>query len=215
MHTKNIIAAGQSLAAADRALIMVHGRGGSAEDILSLADHLPVQDYALLAPEATGHSWYPYSFLAPPAQNQPWLGSAVDMLAAVVDDIVAAGIAKDKIYFLGFSQGACLTLEFTARNAARYGGVAAFTGGLIGDKIYTENYKGDFGGMPVFIGTGDHDPHVPLQRVEATTALLRGMHADVTEKVYPGRPHTILAEEIAEAARVVFGGDQAPARGRR
>ena len=215
MHTKNIIAAGQSLAAADRALIMVHGRGGSAEDILSLADHLPVQDYALLAPEATGHSWYPYSFLAPPAQNQPWLGSAVDMLAAVVDDIVAAGIAKDKIYFLGFSQGACLTLEFTARNAARYGGVAAFTGGLIGDKIYTENYKGDFGGMPVFIGTGDHDPHVPLQRVEATTALLRGMHADVTERVYPGRPHTILAEEIAEAARVVFGGDQAPARGRR
>ena len=215
MHTKNIIAAGQSLAAADRALIMVHGRGGSAEDILSLADHLPVQDYALLAPEATGHSWYPYSFLAPPAQNQPWLGSAVDMLAAVVDDIVAAGIAKDKIYFLGFSQGACLTLEFTARNAARYGGVAAFTGGLIGDKIYMENYKGDFGGMPVFIGTGDHDPHVPLQRVEATTALLRGMHADVTERVYPGRPHTILAEEIAEAARVVFGGDQAPARGRR
>ena len=215
MHTKNIIAAGQSLAAAERALIMVHGRGGSAEDILSLADHLPVQDYALLAPEATGHSWYPYSFLAPPAQNQPWLGSAVDMLAAVVDDIVAAGIAKDKIYFLGFSQGACLTLEFTARNAARYGGVAAFTGGLIGDKIYTENYKGDFGGMPVFIGTGDHDPHVPLQRVEATTALLRGMHADVTEKVYPGRPHTILAEEIAEAARVVFGGAQAPARGRR
>ena len=215
MHTKNIIAAGQSLAAADRVLIMVHGRGGSAEDILSLADHLPVQDYALLAPEATGHSWYPYSFLAPPAQNQPWLESAVDMLAAVVDDIVAAGIAKDKICFLGFSQGACLTLEFAARNAARYGGVAAFTGGLIGDKIYTENYKGDFGGMPVFIGTGDHDPHVPLQRVEATTALLRGMHADVTEKVYPGRPHTILAEEIAEAARVVFGGDQAPARGRR
>ena len=209
MHTKNIIAAGQSLAAADRALIMVHGRGGSAEDILSLADHLPVQDYALLAPEATGHSWYPYSFLAPPAQNQPWLGSALDLLGTVVDDIVAAGIAKEKIFFLGFSQGACLTLEFAARKAARYGGVAAFTGGLIGDKVYTENYKGDFGGMPVFIGTGDHDPHVPLQRVEATTSLLRGMHADVTERVYPGRPHTILAEEVAEAARVVFG---APAR---
>ena len=209
MHTKNIIAAGQSLAAADRALIMVHGRGASAEDILSLADHLPVKGYALLAPEATGHSWYPYSFLAPPAQNQPWLGSALDLLGTVVDDIVAAGIAKEKIFFLGFSQGACLTLEFAARKAARYGGVAAFTGGLIGDKVYTENYKGDFGGMPVFIGTGDHDPHVPLQRVEATTALLRGMHADVTERVYPGRPHTILAEEVAEAARVVFG---APAR---
>ena len=209
MHTKNIITGGRALTAATRALIMVHGRGASAEDILSLADHLPVKGYALLAPEATGHSWYPYSFLAPPAQNQPWLGSALDLLGTVVDDIVAAGIAKEKIFFLGFSQGACLTLEFAARKAARYGGVAAFTGGLIGDKIYTENYKGDFGGMPVFIGTGDHDPHVPLQRVEATTALLRGMHADVTERVYPGRPHTILSEEVAEAARVVFG---APAR---
>ena len=206
MHTKNIILGGRPLTAATRALIMVHGRGASAEDILSLADHLPVKDYALLAPEATGHSWYPYSFLAPPAQNQPWLGSALNLLGTVVDDILAAGIAKDKIFFLGFSQGACLTLEFAARNAARYGGVAAFTGGLIGDKIYTENYKGNFDGTPVFIGTGDHDPHVPLQRVEATTALLRSMDADVTEKVYPGRPHTILAEEMAEAARVVFGG---------
>ena len=112
MHTKNIIEAGRALAAADRALIMVHGRGGSAEDILSLADHLPVKEYALLAPEATGHSWYPYSFLAPPAQNQPWLGSALDVLAGVVDDIVTAGIGKEKIFFLGFSQGACLTLEF-------------------------------------------------------------------------------------------------------
>jgi phospholipase/carboxylesterase len=205
MHTKNIIEAGPSLVAADRALIMVHGRGASAEDILSLADHLPVKNYALLAPEATGHSWYPYSFLAPPAQNQPWLGSALDVLAGMVEDVVAAGIRKERIFFLGFSQGACLTLEFVARHAARYGGVAAFTGGLIGDKIYTENYKGNFDGMPVFIGTGDHDPHVPLQRVQATTALLRELHADVTERVYPGRPHTILGDEMAEAARVVFG----------
>ena len=206
MHTKNIIAAGKTLAAADRALIMVHGRGASAEDILSLADHLPVKEYAVLAPEATGHSWYPYSFLAPPAQNQPWLGSALDLLGAVVDDVVAAGIGKEKIFFLGFSQGASLTLEFVTRKAERYGGVAAFTGGLIGDKIYTENYKGDFGGMPVFIGTGDHDPHVPLQRVEASVAMLRQMNAVVTEKVYPGRPHTIVADELAQAARVVFGG---------
>jgi len=197
--------AGQPLVTAERALIMVHGRGASAEDILSLADHLPVKEYALLAPEATGHSWYPYSFLAPPAQNQPWLGSALDVLAAVVEDVVAAGIGKEKIFFLGFSQGACLTLEFAARNAARYGGLAAFTGGLIGDKIYAENYKGDFGGMPVFIGTGDHDPHVPLQRVEASVAMLRQMNAVVTEKVYPGRPHTIVADELAQAAKVVFG----------
>ena len=206
MHTKNIITSGKALATADRALIMVHGRGGSAEDILSLAADLPVTDFALLAPQATGHSWYPYSFMSLPAQNQPWLGSALGLLKEVVDDIRSQGIADDKIWFLGFSQGACLTLEFVTRNAARYGGVAAFTGGLIGDRLYPENYKGDFGGTPVFIGTGDHDPHVPLQRVQATTALLRGMNAIVTEKVYPGRPHTILAEEMAEAARVVFGG---------
>jgi len=205
MHTKKIITSGKALAAADRALIMVHGRGGSAEDILSLADDLPVADFALLAPQATGHSWYPYSFMAPPAQNQPWLESALGLLKELVDGVRSHGIAEDKIWFLGFSQGACLTLEFVTRNAARYGGVAAFTGGLIGDRLYPENYKGDFGGTPVFIGTGDHDPHVPLQRVEATTARLRGMNAIVTEKVYPGRPHTILPDEIVQASRIMFG----------
>jgi phospholipase/carboxylesterase len=205
MNTKNIITSGKALAAADRALIMVHGRGGSAEDILSLAAELPVADFALLAPQATGYSWYPYSFMAPLAQNQPWLGSALGLLKELVDDVRSQGIAEDKIWFLGFSQGACLTLEFVTRNAARYGGVAAFTGGLIGDRLYPENYKGDFGGTPVFIGTGDHDPHVPLQRVQATTTLLRGMNAIVTEMVYPGRPHTILSDEISQASRIMFG----------
>ena len=206
MHTKNIITAGKDLSTADRALILVHGRGASAEDILSLADELPVRDYAWLAPQAARNSWYPYSFLAPPAQNQPWLGSALDVLAAVVEEVMAAGIGKERIYFAGFSQGACLTLEFAARNAARYGGVAAFTGGLIGDRIYKENYKGDFAGTPFFIGTGNPDPHVPLERVNATVALLRGMGAGVTEKVYPGRPHTIVADELAQAGKIVFGG---------
>src|SRR5579863_3524014 len=206
MHTKNIITAGKDLAAADRALILVHGRGGSAEDILSLADYLPVDDYALLAPEATGHSWYPYSFLEPPARNQPWLGSALDLLALLVQEVLAAGITRERIFLAGFSQGACLALEFAARNAARYGGVAAFTGGLIGDRIYTENYTGDFAGTPFFIGTGDRDPHVPLERVDATARLLRGMGAEVTEKVYPGRPHTILADELEQAGKIVFQG---------
>ena len=206
MHTKNIIAAGKDLTSAERALILVHGRGGTAADILTLAAHLPVKDYALLAPQATGNSWYPNSFLAPPADNQPWLGSALDVLAAVVADIVAAGIGQRRIYFAGFSQGACLTLEFTARNGGRYGGVAAFTGGLIGDRIYAEHYKGDFAGTPFFIGTGDRDPHVPLSRVQDSVRLLRGMGAEVTEKVYPGRPHSIVSDELAQAARLVFGG---------
>lgn len=206
MHTNNnIVRAGLSLEKADKALIMIHGRGAGAEDILGLAEHLPVKDFALLAPQATGHSWYPYSFLAKPEQNEPWLGSALDMLATTVDGIVASGITKERIFFLGFSQGACLTLEFVTRNATRYGGIAAFTGGLMGDRIYTERYKGDFAGTPVFIGTGDPDPHVPVQRVHDSTALLQDMHAVVTEKVYPRMGHTINADEIEQAGRIVFG----------
>lgn len=206
MHTKNIITAGKDLAAADRALILVHGRGGSAEDILSLAEYLPVDGFALLAPQATGHSWYPYSFLEQPVRNQPWLGSALELLASLVQEVEAAGIGRERIYLGGFSQGACLTLEFVARNALHYGGVAAFTGGLIGDRIYAENYKGDFAGTPFFLGTGDRDPHVPLERVDATVRLLRGMGAEVTEKVYPGRPHTIVADELEQAGKIVFHG---------
>ena len=206
MHTRNIITAGEDLTAARRALILVHGRGGTADDILSLADHLPVSGYALVAPQATRNSWYPNSFLSPPAENQPWLDSALNVLAALVMDVQAAGIERDKIYFAGFSQGACLTLEFAARNAGRYGGVAAFTGGLIGDRIYPENYKGKFSGTPFFIGTGDRDPHVPLSRVRETAELLRGMGAEVTEKVYPGRPHTIVADELMQAGKLIFGG---------
>lgn len=205
MHQKNIITAGKELTKASKVLLMIHGRGGSAEDILSLADYLQVQDYTLVAPQATGNTWYPYSFLAPPAQNEPWLSSALYLLKEVVDDLHGAGVPSEQIYFLGFSQGACLTLEFVTRNATRWGGVAAFTGGLIGDKIYRENYSGDFGGTPVFIGTSNPDPHVPVERVYATTNILKEMHADVTEKVYAGMGHTINADELEQANKLVFG----------
>ncbi len=187
-------------------LILLHGRGGSADDILSLASHLAVPDFTLLAPQATNHTWYPYSFLAPPAQNEPWLSSALGLLAGLVDDVRRAGVPNHQIYFAGFSQGACLTLEFVARNAERYGGVAAFTGGLIGDKIYPENYRGDFDGTPVVIGTSDPDPHVPVERVYATANILKDMNAAVTEKVYAGMGHTINQDEILQANRLVFTG---------
>jgi phospholipase/carboxylesterase len=204
MHTKNIIRAGQPLKEAGKVLILVHGRGGRAEDILFLADELNVGDFALLAPQATGNSWYPYSFLAPPTQNEPWLSSALDQLDQAVAEIKAEGISLQNIYFLGFSQGACLTLEYVTRHAGRYGGVAAFTGGLIGNKLYLENYTGDFGGTPIFIGTSDPDPHVPVARVHATTALLRDMHATVTEEVYPLMGHTISQAEVDKANDVIF-----------
>lgn len=204
MHQKKIITAGKPLAEAQKALIMIHGRGGSAEDILSLAAHLTVKDFALLAPQATNNSWYPLSFLARTTDNEPWLSSALANIAATVADIEKAGISKANIYFLGFSQGACLTLEFVARNATAYGGVAAFTGGLIGDKIYPENYKGDFTGTPVFIGTSNPDPHVPVERVYASSNILRQMNADVTEKVYDNMGHTITMDEIEKANSLLF-----------
>ncbi|MGN7721398.1 alpha/beta hydrolase [Chitinophaga sp. 22620] len=204
MHQKKIFTGGKKLSEAKRALVLIHGRGGSAEDILTLADHLDVKDFALVAPEAAGNTWYPHSFLAPPAQNEPWLSSAIAVLEEVVDDIVAEGITKENIFFTGFSQGACLTLEFAARNAAKYGGLAAFTGGLIGDRIYPENYKGSFGQMPVFIGSGDPDMHVPVKRVEETAAILDSMGAKVTLQLYPGRAHTISLDELALANKLVF-----------
>ncbi len=204
MHQKTIIAGGKKLTEARKVLIMLHGRGGTAEDILSLAVHLKVKDFALLAPQATNNSWYPLSFLARPADNEPWLSTSLATVAATVADIEKAGIAKENIYFLGFSQGACLTLEYVARNAAHYGGVAAFTGGLIGDKLYPENYNGDFAGTPVFIGTSHPDPHVPVERVNASTHILQQMNAAVTEKVYNNMGHTISMDEIEQANGLLF-----------
>jgi len=204
MHQKNIITAGKELTAASKVLILLHGRGGTAEDILSLASHLDVKDFTLLAPQATNNTWYPQSFLAPPLQNEPWLSSALTLLKELLDDVLRKGVPTENIFFSGFSQGACLTLEFVTRNATKFGGVAAFTGGLIGDKIYGENYKGDFSGTPVFIGTSNPDPHVPVERVYATSNILRDMNAAVTEKVYNNMGHTINQNEIDHANKLIF-----------
>ena len=204
MHRKKIITAGKPLKDAEKALIMVHGRGADARDILGLASHLNVSGYALVAPEATNNTWYPYSFMAPPAQNEPWLSSALDLLKDAVAEITKQGITAKNIFFMGFSQGACLTLEFIARHAQKYGGVAAFTGGLIDDKIYPENYSGDFEGTPIFIGTGNPDPHVPLERVKESVAILQKMNASVHLEVYEGRPHTISQDEIDKVNKMVF-----------
>lgn len=204
MHQKKLVKGGKELEDAKKALLLIHGRGGSAEDILSLANYLNVADYAHLAPEATENSWYPQSFLAPPARNEPWLSSALQRLEEAVEEITAAGVEHQHIYFAGFSQGACLTLEFLARNARQWGGAAAFTGGLIGDTICAENYKGDFGGTPVFIGTSDPDPHVPVERVHQTARQLESMGAAVTVQVYPMMGHTINGDEITQANTLIF-----------
>jgi len=204
MHKKNFITAGKKLEDAKKVMIMLHGRGASAEDILSLAGHFQVRDFALIAPQATNHTWYPYSFLAPPSENEPWLSSALSLVKEIVDEVKAKGIKSENIYFAGFSQGACLTLEFVTRNATKYGGVIAFTGGLIGDKIYTGNYSGDFSGTNIFIGTSDPDPHVPLTRVNDSTTVLEKMNANVTTKIYPNMGHTINQDEINIVNKLFF-----------
>jgi phospholipase/carboxylesterase len=204
MHKKNIITAGKELTKESKVLIMLHGRGGSAEDILSLSAYLNVKDFTLLAPQATNNTWYPYSFLVPPSQNEPWLSSALTLLKELLDDLYSKEIPSQNIYFTGFSQGACLTLEFVTRNANKYGGVAAFTGGLIGDKIYNENYKGDFQNTPIFIGSSNPDPHVPVERVNVTANILKSMNASVTEKIYNNMGHTINEDEIENANKLIF-----------
>ena len=189
---------------AKQALILLHGRGADANDILSFASNLEVKEYALVAPEATSNTWYPFSFLMPPKQNEPWLSSALSLVKEVVEDLMKAGLSSHNIYFAGFSQGACLTLEFATRNATRYGGIAAFTGGLIGDRLYPEHYQGNFQGTPVFIGTSNPDPHVPVERVHETASILKSMNAVVTEKVYDNMGHTINNDEINHANSLIF-----------
>lgn len=204
MHSKNIISSGAPLNKAEKAIVMLHGRGASAEDIISLSEYLNIGDYSVIAPQATNNSWYPYSFLSPPEKNEPWLSSALELLSEIVEDIAAQGIKYENIFFVGFSQGSCLALEFAARNARKYGGVAAFTGGLIGDKIYSDNYKGNFEKTQVFIGTSDPDQHVPVERVKETSRLLEKMNADVLLKIYGNMGHTINRDEIDSVNDFIF-----------
>jgi phospholipase/carboxylesterase len=204
IHPKKIITAGVPLKGAKKVLIMIHGRGGRAEDILSLSNFLNVKDFALLAPQARDNTWYPYSFLAPVSQNEPWLSSALALVKETLDEIIAEGISSENVYLLGFSQGACLTLEFAARNATKFGGIVAFTGGLIGDRIDRSNYVGDFKSTSVFIGSSNPDPHVPVARVDESVEALKDMNADVIEKIYNGMGHTISEDEIELANELVF-----------
>jgi phospholipase/carboxylesterase len=185
------------------AVILLHGRGGSADDILGLREAFGVPDVAYIAPEAAGHTWYPNSFLAPIERNEPWLTKSLAKVGEAVGSALREGIAKEKIVIAGFSQGACLASEFVARNAARYGGLIAFTGGLIGPPGTVFRYSGDLAGTPAFFGTGDPDPHVPWQRVEESAAVLSRMGAEVTLRRYPGMPHTIARQEIEEARSLI------------
>jgi predicted esterase len=191
------LAAGESLDRAQAALIMVHGRGATAESILALADELAQPGFVYLAPQAAGYTWYPNSFMAPIPSNEPGISSGLAVLAGLTDHLTGAGIPVERTMLLGFSQGACLTLEFTARHARRYGGVAGLSGGLIGPDGTPRDYVGSLAGTPVFLGCSDVDFHIPKERVEHTAEVLRRLGSDVTVRLYPGMGHMVNQDEIA------------------
>jgi len=195
---------GPSPAAARLTMILVHGRGASAADILGVAGEIGADDVAYVAPDAPGRTWYPYSFLVPLEQNEPQLSSALDTLHRIVADLGRQGVTTDRIGFLGFSQGACLSLEYVARHATRYATVVGFSGGLIGPPGTPRRYAGSLDGTPVFLGCSDIDPHIPLARVHETRDVLTALGAMVDERIYPSMGHTINRDEL-DAARRLLG----------
>ena len=192
-----VLEAGAPLSTAPGAVVMVHGRGAGAEDILALAAELGRPDLAYLAPQADGRTWYPRSFLAPIPENEPFLSSALPTLAALLARAAAAGVLPERTLLLGFSQGACLATEFAARNARRYGGLVGLSGGLIGPDGTPRAYPGDLAGTPVFLGCSDVDPHIPVARVQESADVLRRLGGDVDARIYPGMGHTVNRDELA------------------
>jgi phospholipase/carboxylesterase len=198
-----VLAAGVPLDRARAAMIMVHGRGASAEDILSLSEEFSDPGVAYLAPQAAGSVWYPLSFLAPIAANEPGLSSALAVLAGIGTRVKDAGIPPERTILLGFSQGACLVLEYAARNARRFGGVAGLSGGLIGPAGTPRDYGGSFEGTPVFLGCSVTDPHIPRERVEHTNDVFRSLGAVVTMRLYPEPGHSVNEDEV-ESVRMMI-----------
>ena len=188
--------AGSELEGATAAMVMVHGRGGRAEDILSIAGLLGRDDFTYLAPQAANNTWYPFSFLQEIAKNEPGISSGMQAIRDVLAQIESTGIPPERTFLLGFSQGACLSLEFAARHTRRYGGVACLSGGLIGPDGTPRDYQGSLDQTPIFLGCSDIDSHIPKERVEESAEVMRRLDGDVTMKIYPGMGHVINEDEL-------------------
>ncbi|MFC6837350.1 alpha/beta hydrolase [Halomarina ordinaria] len=201
--SQRLASSGAPLPAAEAAVVLVHGRGATAESILDMAGEFHARGVAYLAPQAAGNTWYPYSFLAPTEQNQPKLDSALRAVGNAVETAVEAGIPHERVVVVGFSQGACLSSEFLARHARRYGGFAALSGGLVGPEGTPREYEGSFDGTPVFLGCSDTDPHIPLERVKETVRVFEAMDADVDERIYPGMGHGVNEDELDAVRELV------------
>jgi phospholipase/carboxylesterase len=198
-----VVKRGRALAEARAAVIMLHGRGASPQSILELAAAIPHPDVAYLAPGASGGTWYPMSFMAPTAQNEPGITSGISVIHALVDDVIEAGVPAERIILLGFSQGACLASTAVQRRPRRYGGVLVFSGGLIGPPSTEWSDDGDFAGTPIFLGCSDVDAHIPEARVRASASHLERMGAAVTCRIYEGFGHAVNEDEIVFARELV------------
>lgn len=201
--TQPVYSTGPGLDDASAVLILLHGRGATAEDILSLSTHLDFPKISFLAPQAEGYTWYPNRFIVPIEQNEPYLSAALSKVDAIVKEVEAHNIPAEKIFIGGFSQGACLASEYVIRNPRCYGGLLVFSGGYIGPLDMERQPNGDLAGMSAFLGCSNMDPHIPLQRVKETTKLLQAMGATVTEKIYPNMGHTIIEDEIEQARQLI------------
>lgn len=195
----DVLRMGRAPEKASGAVVLLHGRGSNAEDMMGLAQELNLPGVVFMAPQASGHTWYPNSFMAPREENEPWVSSALAKVETVVQELESLGVAREKIAVLGFSQGACLASEFVASHPARYAGIVALTGGLIGAPGINLQHAGDLAGTPVLLSSGDPDPHVPWSRVEETARELERMGAVVKVDRYPGRPHTVSRLEVVAA----------------
>ena len=200
-----IYRAGESLETARAVMLMLHGRGATAQDILSLTQELPREGFCFLAPQAANATWYPFRFMEPMEKNEPWLSSALNLLDAIVQRVKDANIPNEKIFLLGFSQGACLATEYAARHAQKYGGISGLSGGLIGPDGTPRDYQGSFDGTPVFLGCSDVDFHIPKERVLETRDVLTRMGAEVTMRLYPNMEHTVNEDELEFVARIMRG----------
>jgi len=194
---------GAPLNSARGGLIAIHGRGAGAEDIFALAKEVAPSEIAILAPQAAGNTWYPYRFLEPTERNEPYLSSALRVVADLIAELEENGIPTERVALLGFSQGACLALEAAARNPQRYAGVIGFSGGLVGPPGTSFDFTGSLNGTPVFIGSSDVDPHIPKERVEESAAALIRLGADVDARLYPGMGHTVNREELGAARSIL------------
>ncbi|MCF8305914.1 MAG: dienelactone hydrolase family protein [Ignavibacteriales bacterium] len=203
-----VITTGKELNEADSAMILLHGRYSNSSDILSLAQFIHSPGMHFMAPQAAGGSWYPFSFMDPEQANQPGLDNALSVISSLVNKIAEAGIPQEKTYLLGFSQGACLALEFAARNGNKYGGVFGLSGGLIGDKPDTSKYSGHFGGSPVFLGCSVRDSHIPAARVKEAAWYFEKAGATVNMKLYKDLGHEISKNELDIVNTIILNNGQ-------